>query len=317
MKTSEFGRYALSISATAALLTGCGGSQRIAGPGAVAQRSALATHAGRGESWMSSDASQGGDLLYVSVVYSGVTNVYTYPGGKLVGGLSNTGYTNGLCSTKSGDVFITTQYAIYEYPHARAVPIAVLTDPQGEPFGCSADPTTGKLAAASLSGIAIYRPAPDHQWYLPRLFNFRQQVASCGYDADGNLFVDGKTNRGKLVFVELPKGGSRFENVSLNQDIADPGNIEWDGKYLAVGDEQNLLIRRFLISGRQGVQVGSLTLTGALKVQQFWIQGTTLIGPAFESGWYAKFWRYPKGGPPTGSIQLDSDYGATVSVPPQ
>jgi hypothetical protein len=45
MRTSTFNRYALGISAAAAMLAGCGGSQPPIGvPGAMPQRSAIATH---------------------------------------------------------------------------------------------------------------------------------------------------------------------------------------------------------------------------------------------------------------------------------
>src|SRR5580704_4384157 len=158
MRTLRFGRYAIGFCLAIAVLAGCGGTQ--AGlPTSLSPAAPV-------QSWMASE-SQSGDLLYVSII-SGITNVYTYPGGRLVGGLSNTGATYGLCSNKNGNVFITTQYAIYEYPHGMAVPIAVLTDPQGQSLGCSIDPTTGKLAVVSAAGVAIYAPAGHNQWYLPR-----------------------------------------------------------------------------------------------------------------------------------------------------
>jgi hypothetical protein len=53
MKSLDFSRCALSICAAAAMLAGCGGSQPpIGAPGAMAQTSAIATHAERGKSWM-------------------------------------------------------------------------------------------------------------------------------------------------------------------------------------------------------------------------------------------------------------------------
>jgi hypothetical protein len=49
-------------------------------------------------------------LLYVTAQYYGDTFVYTFPDGKLVSGMSNTGDTGGPCTNAAGDVFITTQY---------------------------------------------------------------------------------------------------------------------------------------------------------------------------------------------------------------
>lgn len=62
MKSLGFGRYALSICAAAVMLAGCGGSQpSIAGPGAMPQAFASATHADRGKSWMLPEASYESD----------------------------------------------------------------------------------------------------------------------------------------------------------------------------------------------------------------------------------------------------------------
>lgn len=227
---------------------------------------------------------------------------------------SGYGDTGELCSNSGGDVFITTEYAIYEYPHGMANPIAMLTDPLGFANGCSIDPTTGNLAATSSTGAAIYRPAGGNQWHLPRLFSFSSPVSFGGYDAHGNLFVDGVKTYGGTFFDELFKGASKFQAVKLNRRITTPGNIQWDGKFLAVGDMQNLLIHRFAISGTQGSQVGSVSLKGSNHVNQFWIQGSTLIGPGYLSAYFVGFWPYPKRGSTQKMIQQIQAYGATVSV---
>lgn len=257
-------------------------------------------------------AAAGGDLLYVSERYSSVTNVYTYPRGQFVASLTYPGsYTGGLCSDAAGDVFITTSYAIYEYQHGNATPVAVIA---GTAIGCSVDPVTGDLAASILkTGIAIYRPGRGYQWHLPRVFNV-SGLSYGGYDGRGNLFVDGSVSSVHPFFKELPRGGSKFENVTLDKLPPRPGNIEWDGRYLAVGDGQNLLIRRFAISGTRGRRVGSLHLAGPSQGEQFWIQGDTIIAPAYSSGWLAGFWRYPQGGFAYKAISEASANGATVSV---
>ena len=53
MSISGFSRYALSRCVTAAILSGCGGSQPPIGPsGAMQQSPAIVTRAERGTSWM-------------------------------------------------------------------------------------------------------------------------------------------------------------------------------------------------------------------------------------------------------------------------
>jgi hypothetical protein len=310
-------RTAICSVAFGACMAGCGGSLgENATSGAMPESATSGSAAAQQLPWMSPIKARGRDLLYVSERYAGVTNVYTYPEGNFRGSLTYPGsaFTGGLCSNKGGDVFITTEYAIYEYPHGRASPVATLGNAFGFTNGCSVDPTTGDLAAMSpTSGIAIYRPDHRHRWHLPRLFAI-SNVSFGGYDARGDLFIDGRTHGGASLFKELPKGSSNFENITLNRRLSAPGNIEWDGRYLAVGDEQGLLIRRFAISGTRGRQVGTVKLAGAHEGGQFWIQGDTVIGPAFKGSWFAGFWRYPSGGRAYKTIAESSAYGTTIST---
>jgi hypothetical protein len=178
------------------------------------------------------------------------------------------------------------------------------------------DAVTGDLAVISATGAAIYRPAPHHEWHLPHLFFLSQGVAYGGYDGNGNLFLDGKHTVSSPFFFELRKSGSRFQSVTLNQGVTDPGNIEWDGTYLAIGDNKNLLIHRFAFNGTHGTQIGSLTLTGPTEIFQFWIQGNVFIGPAFTDTYYVGLWAYPHGGIRTKIVDRLQAYGATVSLAP-
>jgi hypothetical protein len=260
---------------------------------------------------------QGRDLLYVSSKYFSIVYVYTFPGAQLVGGLSFSGYYSwGLCSNKGGHVFITAAGVLYEYPHGGASPIATLSDPLNPPLECSVDPTTGKVAAISSDGVAIFKPERHNRWHLARLYTFSpyQSPAYGGYDGSGNLFVDG-TLSNQFFIVELPKGGTTFENVTLDKSISIPGNIQWDGKYLAIGDQNDTVIDRFSIIGTRGKSVGSLTLKGPQENGQFWIQGNIVIGPAFKkTSYYVGLWAYPRGGVTLKTFTQSGSWGATVSV---
>src|SRR5580693_9055001 len=104
MGTLALSRFALSISAAAALLAGCGGSQPpIGAPGAIAQTSALATHAERGTSWMLPEV-KSEKLVYIA---AGSVYVYAYGTSKLVGMLPRIGDTLYECADRKGDVFVT------------------------------------------------------------------------------------------------------------------------------------------------------------------------------------------------------------------
>lgn len=144
-----------TLLAAAAMLAGCGGSQPpIAAPGAIPQSPAVATHAERGGSWMLPEA-RGEDLLYadLSGANADVIYVFSYPKGKLVGRLYQSGsqYQQGLCSDSRGHVFVTTLSSslfggnIYEYAHAGTKPIETLYEHGLWPWGCAVDASTGNL----------------------------------------------------------------------------------------------------------------------------------------------------------------------------
>jgi hypothetical protein len=139
----------------------------------------------------------------------------------------------------------------------------------------------------------------------------------CGYDDAGNLFIDGtrKAKGGSFRLAELPRGAVAVVNLSVNQSISAPGQVQWDGKHLAVGDAgiSPSVIYRFAISGNSATKVGATTLDDSASVRQFWIQAKSLVGPDFDSD--VRFWNYPAGGSPTKTIKTVRGFGAAVSLP--
>jgi hypothetical protein len=156
MRISGFGRNALGF-LVAAMLAGCGGSQPpIGAPGALPQTSARFSTprfaqdlaAGRHQdvhvSWLRHGL-QNDDLLYLT---QSAVKVFTYPQGKLVGGLQQHYSARGECVDSDGDVFVTNiDGRIEEYAHGRIGPIGELDTVRGYPLACAIDPTTGDLAA--------------------------------------------------------------------------------------------------------------------------------------------------------------------------
>ncbi|MGA7246863.1 MAG: hypothetical protein WBW89_03815 [Candidatus Cybelea sp.] len=103
--------------------------------------------------------------------------------------------------------------------------------------------------------------------------------------------------------AELPKGSTSFTNASVAAWLGswDLGGVQWDGKYLAVGDKGKT-IYRFSIKNGQATKVGKTKLGGAGKVYQFWIDGSDVIGGNTEAG-TVDVWKYPAGGPPIKTIE--------------
>lgn len=251
----------------------------------------------RGASWMLSSAKKR-DLLYVGDIYD--VTVYSYPDGKLEGRLKGFYEIAGECVDKRGDVFIvdTGDSKIIEYAHGGKVPVATLQASASNPIGCALDPTTGNLAVSG-GNVTIYPNAepPAKVYTDPNMSEF----GWCGYDSAGDLYVDG-VYYDDVAFAELPKDNANLVSVTLDQSFRDTGGIQWDGKYLAVGDQSVPKIYEFKMVGSQGTEIGATDLgSGAQAVHQFFIIDHRLIAPNF--GWIGSqfysdvlFFKYPKGG---------------------
>ena len=319
----------------AAMLAGCaGGVAPRLNAVSVPERSAVEAHLVRGHSWMAGDA-KSLDLLYVS---DQDVSVFSYPGGKPEGELTSSRIAAGLCSDAKGDVFIVYDGTqdIVEYRHGGTSPINAVSDTGYSPIGCAVDPTTGNLAVSNscrLSGnecvgdgnVGIYRHAKG----VPTYYSDDSWIRSfwfCGYDDAGNLFDDGMYNAtGNFTFrfAELPRGKSVFTNITLDRLVYSPGGVQWDGKYVAVGDAKAggqfaSSIHRVRVKGTTGTVVDTMGLQDAETVHQFWIHGTKVVGPNFTTPWWRSnvlIWHYPTGGPPVKSIRgnLRQPYAVTVS----
>jgi hypothetical protein len=271
-----------------------------------------------------------GDLLYVSDQGTNAVYVYSYPQGTLQQTLTGFKEPAGECSDTGGDVFISNAFAhnVLEYAHGGTSPVRTLNDSGEFPSGCSVDPVTGNLAVTNYcSGSSTKCTGPGSVFiYLgakgtPKKYTDAaiSNFDFCGYDNKGNLFIDGTLNN-VFAFAELRAGRSSITSVTLNQSIGKPGNVQWDGSHIAVGDDTTgttSTIYQFAISGRSGTKVGTTSLNGATGLGQYWIQGAKVIGP--NSGGSRKgtvgFWNYPAGGSPTKTITgLGRPLGATVSV---
>jgi hypothetical protein len=322
----KFNRYALGACAAIVILPSCTGSQMQINPSSATQsvapqhNGAMAVHPDRSPSWMAPDAKNQA-LLYISDLNTYDVYAYSYPKGKLKGRLTGFGGPEGECVDKKGHVFIANFAAsnVLEFAHGGTSPVATLSDPGYYPVGCSVDPTSGNLAVANYvstggkpGDVVVYKGAKgDPTAYADPLVN---DMTFCGYDNAGNLFVDGLTSGATFAFDELSSGGTSLKKISLNQSIGVPGGVQWDGTYVAVGDRAANVIYRFTISGIKGKEEGSVSLGGASDVNQFWTDGSKVIGSDTGAA-NARFWNYPAGGSPTKTIGgLGEPVGATISL---
>lgn len=312
MRTSDFCRCALSSFVAAALLAGCGARLRLGTPGATARTS-----------WMLPEA-RSENLLYVTTTGygpyggGGYVSVFAYPKGTLVGTLTAFSSPNGACVDKAGNVFLpdTNDREIFEYAHGGSKSIRTLADGQ-QPYGCSIDPITGSLAVANADGsVSIYRSSKG----IPKTYHDPILVDAyyCAYDSDGNLFVDGFNyyhSSDHFQLVELRRGKSSFENITLDESLATPTGVQWDEKYVVVGDGSpaHHAVYRIEITGTQGVVKREVSLTNA-DPEGFWIDGRRLINPDFFAD-QVEYFDYPAGGTATKVIAPIKNASAAVISP--
>jgi hypothetical protein len=251
-------------------------------------------------SWMAPGANAT-DLLYVSNQGSGSVYIYRWPDIKLVGQLSGFNDVAGECGDQRGDVFVVNEgdSDILEYAHGGTSPLKTWRDPQEFPVDCSVDPTTGDLAVTNIEGFAnragsleIYR----HSEGAPKQYldSSISEDYFCDFDDKGNLFLDGLSNDDGFALAELPRGGASLTSLTLNQSVEFPGDVRWDGKHIAVGDQQTSTIYQFTISGSLGMRVGSTPLRGTSDTVGFWIARPTVIGA--NAAGNVLIWNYPAGG---------------------
>src|SRR5579871_5051767 len=309
---------ALTVFFAFGLLAGCAGAggAPFAGLSPAGERTAFAP------SWMAADAKRR-DLLYVSDLYDDDVNVYSYPQGKLEGVLTGFQAVHYECVDKAGNVFIANGRAktLLEYAHGGTQPIKTYTEP-GFTHGCAIDPTTGDLAvlhdppSSGYGGFSIYKHAKGKptEYVTPNVF----RVYFIGYDAKGNLFIDGTAYHLTFEMAELPAGSQTPQAITLNQQIVLPGAIAWDGKYLAVGDQVSIYgpskIYQFSINGGVGTLQGTTSLSSSCDVLQFWLQGTRVITSDVCAP-DVLYFKYPAGGSSTKTIgdSLHEPVGVTVS----
>lgn len=299
----------LSIVVCLGLVAGCGPSQTSATlPATLPTR-----------------ATGSGSLLYVAEARDArKLSVYTFPGGSQQKSLLfETEIKAHICTDDRGDIFAPAYGVVFEYAHGGHRPIAQLQDKGATGQSCAADPKTGNVAvinddSTGSCAFAIYKRGQKQPTILrdTRLTNCDYP----SYDARGDLFFYGGSNN-KSFFAELPAGGSRFVDLSLNQSIANPFGIQWDGTYLAIQAQkpgtldQPVVIFRVRFSGTKGTIVQTLRFKGwTRRTETFWIQGNVIIAPL--SYYELALWNYPGGGKATQTLSVPQWYDYTVSVAP-
>jgi hypothetical protein len=286
-------------------------------------------------SWMLPEA-KNEPLFYIADYSENHVNVYTYPDGKQVGQLTADMLSpDGLCVNKNGDIWVVNntpnENGVVEFKHGGTKPIATLVDPSQYPNSCSVNFATGDLAVSNhdttSSGpgsVSVYKDAKGY----PKMYGIRtmRHVYFCGYDNKGNLFIDGILSGYIAEFAELAKGAHALKSIKFKgATIMFPGQIQWDGKHLAVGDQryQNLGSHYnsaiYETTGAGGKVVGLTKLGDSWDVPGFWIDKGTVVAPNWAQSVgkpSVNFYKYPAGGKITKKLAKDFVWPIAATISP-
>jgi hypothetical protein len=120
----------------------------------------------------------------------------------------------------------------------------------------------------------------------------------------------------------LAGSSSAFITITLDKNIGDGGQVQWDGKYVTLQDEVFPgSIYRIKVSGSAGTIVGATKFHRYLQqTNPSWIYNGYVAFPftsqTSESPNIIGVWKYPRGGKEIAEIKGFGG-GVTVSVPPR
>lgn len=182
-----------------------------------------------------------------------------------------------------------------------------------DPVGCAVDRRSGDLAVTSAgntsgqgANVAIYRKAQG----TPKTYTYAKirGFTSCTYDNNGNLFVDGTPAQGygyDYELAELPRRAQSFRGVNVQYGLPWAAPLQWDGEYLAVGQDVLPQIVRYTIGNGYGTYVGSTPLSDAYDANDFVIVGKkAIVVNTYYVYFYVERWNvlvydFPAGGDST------------------
>jgi hypothetical protein len=350
--------------AAAAFLAGCsGGPQGGAalsppaiplslskGQGLHAQRDAALTmphyvqrplHPDRSRSWMAPNAKNSKELLYVGDDETNDVYVYDYKSGKSVGTLTGFSAPYGECVDAKGDVYIANfdDQDVVEYAHGGTKILNTYELSGATPIGCSVD-SKGDLAVTSFDPgeVEVFAGGNPSKGTLYSGTSC-YYLWSMGYDHSGNLIGIGENEDAGREYCGLLSGGTSITTLSFSGTIYFAGGTMWDGKYIALGDQEaggNYVTGVYpsTLSGSTLMPLGSeVTFTDNCDgdyndVEDPFIvgnkntpvndsQGKVMVGTNLwcEGGTQGiAFWHYPAGGNPFKTYDKDSGTVLAVSI---
>jgi hypothetical protein len=247
--------------------------------------------------------------------------VFDYPkSDKQIGSIGDISEIQGECTNvpfgagkKTFWVTASGTDQIDEFKVGGSNPIKMLSTPSGDvPVGCGMDPATGNLAATIINtgAVVIYTKASGSGTVSqsPLIEAF-----FAGYDKGGNLYVDGFNNQGTFGLVELKKGSSTWETLSTSNSVEFPGQVQFDGKYVTVNDQEAHDILGYTCKGISCTLERTVLLTGSSDCDQTWIGNGVAFCPDAGNG-DVEVYKYPAGGSPIATLTGTAGFASLLAI---
>lgn len=301
------GRF-LGIGFVALLLGGCGPG--VAPTSVPAPQNAVSRKLGN-------VSTSPGNLVYIAIGFA--VSVYSYPGGKFIGGLTGIKNPVALCSDSSGNVWVIESEShrrskLLKYAHDGSSPIENLYL-KARADACSVDPSTGNLAVGTLdSNVAVWADGAAS----PTLYStsaFFKEVRTIAYDGDGNLYIRSFVSRESGAW--LPKGESTVKQFGVTK----LGSYAWDGRHFVIGPANGYtgLLTLYKVHNGSGKVAGKVPFKNCAPNYEpnFSIAGSELaVSCGIDETNSLNYYDYPQGGNPIKSINAGAAGSVAISVAP-
>jgi hypothetical protein len=346
MKLPQLAKYALGVTAAAALLAGCSsgestqlaptvGAQNgafkaplrdakfaqlttVVSPKAQVQvRRVTGTHA------IKPNCCANAKTLFVSDSGTNEVQMFDFPSNTYIGQLAAPpeGFSEpqGMCSDNKGNVYLanTGVQSIDEFAHDGTY-VRTLSDTGQYPVGCAFDKSTGNLAVSNIistsdgaGSISVYTNATGTPTnYAGGGFQRIYFLAYMG--KTGVLYFDGENTSYAVAYGSLSNGSITPINIT-GGTIEFPGSVNYSAKTksMNIGDQEGAVLYQI---SPTGAITGSTPLTGASDIVQGTIKGSSFIGPDAGNA-DVEIFAYPAGGSPQSTISgyFSEPIGSAVS----
>jgi hypothetical protein len=257
---------------------------------------------------------------YAASFGDGSLAVFDYPkSDKQIGSIGDISEAQGECANvlfgagkKTFWVTASGTDQIFEFK-VGGNPIKTLNTPSGDvPVGCGIDPATGNLVATIINtGAVVVYPKASGSGTVSQSPLIEAFFA--GYDKGSNLYVDGFNNQDEFGLVELEKGSSTWETLSTSNSVEFPGQVQFDGKYVTVNDQEAHDIFGYTCKGTSCTLKRTVSLSGSSDCDQTWIGNRVVFCPDAGNG-DVEVYKYPAGGSPIATLTGTATFAGLLAI---